>query len=135
MFLSGLEDYGRDCSQLFRRYLQIMALLKPSTWFKKEPKKARLRHYAGAQTNRLLADWFGNSSSANREIKPALVTLRNRSRELARNHWIAVRALQIYRTPSHRRQGPFASGPSSESATRRRGRRAARSFWKSDHRG
>ena len=75
-----------------------MALLKPSTWFKKEPKKARLRHYAGAQTNRLLADWFGNSSSANREIKPALVTLRNRSRELARNHWIAVRALQIYRT-------------------------------------
>ena len=89
---------GRDCSQLFRRYLQIMALLKPSTWFKKEPKKARLRHYAGAQTNRLLADWFGNSSSANREIKPALVTLRNRSRELARNHWIAVRALQIYRT-------------------------------------
>lgn len=75
-----------------------MAILKPSTWFKKEPKRPRLRHYSGAQTNRLLADWFGNSSSANREIKPALVTLRNRSRELARNHWIAVRALQIYRT-------------------------------------
>ena len=72
-----------------------MDLLK---WFRKEPKRRRVRQYSGAGSNRLLADWLGGSGSANNEIKPALATLRNRSRELARNHWIATRALQIYRT-------------------------------------
>ena len=76
-----------------------MGLFNPKSWFKKSsPAPRRKRSYAGAGMNRLIADWIGGASSANREIRPALSTLRNRSRELARNHWIAQRALQIYRT-------------------------------------
>ena len=66
---------------------------------KSEPKKPRFaRSYTGAKASRLLADFLSPSSSADKEIRPALRTLRDRSRQLARNEPYANRALQIFRT-------------------------------------
>ncbi len=63
------------------------------------PKKPRFaRSYTGAKASRLLADVLSPSSSADKEIRPALRTLRDRSRQLARNEPYANRALQIFKT-------------------------------------
>ena len=56
------------------------------------------RSYTGAKASRLLADFLSPSSSADKEIRPALRTLRDRSRQLARNEPYANRALQIFKT-------------------------------------
>ena len=56
------------------------------------------RSYTGAKASRLLADFLSPSSSADKEIRPALRTLRDRSRQLSRNEPFAQRALQIFRT-------------------------------------
>ena len=55
---------------------------------RKQPSNPRrfLRNYAGANTGRLFADWLsGSSKSADAELRPALRTLRERSRDLERN--------------------------------------------------
>jgi len=66
---------------------------------KSEPKKPRFaRSYTGAKASRLLADFLSPSSSADKELRPALRTLRDRSRQLARNEPYANRALQIFKT-------------------------------------
>jgi lambda family phage portal protein len=44
------------------------------------------RNYAAAQFNRLTNDWFSSRTSANAELRRGLLTLRARSRELARNN-------------------------------------------------
>ena len=70
-------------------------------WYKRvfnRRKKARplnLRSYAGAQKGRLFADFFSNSKSADAELAPALRTLRDRSRELARNDSYVKRYLAL----------------------------------------
>ena len=56
------------------------------------------RSYTGAKASRLLADFLSPSSSADKEIRPALRTLRDRSRQLSRNEPFAQKALQIFRT-------------------------------------
>ena len=78
-----------------------MAWYQPSTWFKRDTKKAFpifARNYAGAGTGRLLNDFLGGSSSADKEIRPAIRKLRDRCRQLARNEPVAAKALQIFRT-------------------------------------
>lgn len=51
-----------------------------------EPVKApRRREYAGAKVGRLFADFLGNSSSADAELKVNLKLMRERCRDLARN--------------------------------------------------
>lgn len=54
-----------------------------------------MRSYAGAQKGRLFADFFSNSKSADAELAPALRTLRDRSRELARNDSYVKRYLAL----------------------------------------
>ena len=80
-----------------------MPWYNPLSWNKSETEtapKTRLprRNYQSAQAGRLLADFHGGTTSADREIRTALKTLRNRSRQLCRNNPYAARALQIYRT-------------------------------------
>tara|TARA_R100000664_G_scaffold34142_1_gene54348 strand:- start:11320 stop:12804 length:1485 start_codon:yes stop_codon:yes gene_type:complete len=53
------------------------------------------RSYAGANKGRLFADFFSNSKSADAELIPALRTLRDRSRELARNDSYVKRYLSL----------------------------------------
>jgi len=53
---------------------------------KKHTSKPRFaRSYTDAKASRLLADFLSPSSSADKEIWPALRTLRDRSRQLAKN--------------------------------------------------
>jgi lambda family phage portal protein len=61
----------------------------------KKYKKGLKRSYAGAQTGRLFADFVTSGASADTEIYSALVTLRNRSRELARNDGYVSRYLKM----------------------------------------
>ncbi len=53
------------------------------------------RSYTGAKASRLLADFLSPSSSADKETRPALRTLRDRSRQLARNEPYANRAFEL----------------------------------------
>ncbi len=65
---------------------------------KTKPKPRFARSYSVAKANRLLADFFSPSSSADKEIRPALRTLRDRSGQPSRNEPFAQRELQIFRT-------------------------------------
>ena len=56
------------------------------------------RSYTGAKASRLLADFLSPSSTADKEIRSALRTLRDRSRQLSWNELFAQRALLIFRT-------------------------------------
>jgi lambda family phage portal protein len=53
--------------------------------FFKSKKKVQKRAYAGAQFNRLVADWIAQSTSADSEIRGSLPALRARSRQLGRD--------------------------------------------------
>jgi len=77
-----------------------MAWYLPSTWGKTEERRKTpyRRNYTGASTNRLFASFLGGSTSADKEIRPALRKMRDRVRQLSRNEPIATKALQIYRT-------------------------------------
>ena len=66
-------------------------------------KRARARHalqltrsYEGAKTGRRTGGWSTNGTSANAEIGPALSTLRNRSRSLARDNPYAAKAMTAW---------------------------------------
>ena len=70
---------------------------------RKEPtKRSRLprqyRTYQGANTGRLFADFMASNTSADEELSLALPTLRNRSRDLARNNEYARRFLHLIKT-------------------------------------
>lgn len=56
---------------------------------------ARAARYAGAQGGRRAGSWSNGSSTANSAIAPALSTLRNRSREMVRDHWAFKRILDV----------------------------------------
>lgn len=64
---------------------------------RKEVKKAikMSRSFKAASSGRLFSDFFGSSSSADQELRHALVTMRNRSRELARNDSYVARYLNL----------------------------------------
>lgn len=66
-------------------------------WKKSEP-KVQKRNFHGASIGRLFSDFISSSRSADSEIKPALRTLRDRCREISRNHPYARRYLQIMST-------------------------------------
>jgi len=63
--------------------------------FKRKINPNRKRMYAGAQGGRLFADWQTATSTPDQEIKSSLVTLRNRSRALARNDSYISRYLNM----------------------------------------
>ena len=70
---------------------------------RKEPtKRSRLprqyRTYQGANSGRLFADFMASNTSADAELSLALPTLRNRSRDLARNNEYARRFLHLIKT-------------------------------------
>ncbi len=52
------------------------------------------RSYAGAQFGRTVADWIAQSTSADSELFTSLRTLRNRSRQLARDNEYAANAIE-----------------------------------------
>lgn len=56
------------------------------------------RNYHAASTSRLFADFMSSSGSADAELKPNLVLMRNRSRELARNDVYTRRYLNLMKT-------------------------------------
>lgn len=56
---------------------------------------AMVRQYAGAEFNRLTADWQATSTSADSEILGSLRALRDRSRQLIRDNEIALNAQRI----------------------------------------
>lgn len=59
---------------------------------------AARRNYHAASTSRLFADFMSSSGSADAELKPNLVLMRNRSRELARNDVYTRRYLNLMKT-------------------------------------
>ena len=67
-----------------------------NNFFKKKP--VRKRSYSGAAGGRLFADFSSMTKSSDSELKPALRTLRNRCRELARNDEYVRRYLQLLKT-------------------------------------
>ena len=68
-------------------------------FFKPKPKARKMaRAYHGADTGRLFSDFISSSRSADSEIKPSLRILRDRCREISRNHPYAKRYLQIMTT-------------------------------------
>jgi lambda family phage portal protein len=56
------------------------------------------RNYHAANTGRLFADFMSSSRSPDSELKPDLVLMRNRSRELARNDVYVKRYLNLLKT-------------------------------------
>jgi len=66
-------------------------------FFKGKPKPQK-RNYQGANIGRLFSDFISSSRSADSEIRPTLRTLRDRCREISRNHPYAKRYLQIMTT-------------------------------------
>ena len=56
------------------------------------------RAYAAADTGRLYNDWSAGNTSADAEIYAALVQLRNRARDLARNNDYVLRFLNLVKT-------------------------------------
>lgn len=56
-------------------------------------KQTALRAYTGAKTGRLVSDWGTATSSANKEIRDGITSLRARSRDLERNNDYARRYL------------------------------------------
>lgn len=61
-------------------------------------RKPQQRSYAGASTSRLFSDFRGSQRSADSEIRPALRTLRNRTRDLSRNNEYVKRYLSLLKT-------------------------------------
>jgi lambda family phage portal protein len=57
-----------------------------------------LRSYEGASKAARTKNWKTQSTSANTEVQGALITLRNRSRDLTRNNPYAKKALQVLST-------------------------------------
>lgn len=53
---------------------------------KKKKEKAAKRSYQAAMIDRLVSDWVASTTSADAEIRGSLTTVRNRSRDLARNN-------------------------------------------------
>ena len=61
-------------------------------------KKRQKRAFAGANTGRLFADFVTSNRSADAEIRPALRTLRQRCRDLARNDEYVRRFITLLKT-------------------------------------
>lgn len=63
-----------------------------------QPRRLATRRYDGAAGGRLFADWRAGSNSADTEIQNSLTTLRDRSRDLARNDQYFRRYLSLMQT-------------------------------------
>lgn len=53
---------------------------------RKKKEKSNKRSYQAAMIDRLVSDWMASTTSADAEIRGGLLTVRNRSRDLARNN-------------------------------------------------
>lgn len=77
---------------------KIISYISPSWALERAKSRAAAavleRHYEGAGHGRRLKNWRASSTSANQEVGMALVTLRNRSRDLCRNNPYGKRAVQ-----------------------------------------
>ena len=71
-----------------------MAWYNPASWGKAEQRRRipYRRNYTGASSSRLFANFLGSSTSADKEIRPALRKMRDRGRQLTRNEPIATKA-------------------------------------------
>ena len=65
---------------------------------KKRKKLPNYRSYAGANQGRLFADFLTSNMSADAELSHSISTLRNRSRDLARNNEYGKRFLNLIKT-------------------------------------
>lgn len=65
---------------------------------KKRKKMPNYRSYAGANQGRLFADFLTSNMSADAELSHSISTLRNRSRDLARNNEYGKRFLNLIKT-------------------------------------
>lgn len=79
---------------LWRRMVQALAPPMPPPVRLASPRGGR-RAYEAAAGGRLGFGWLTNSAGANAEIDAARATLRDRSRDLARNSALATRALSV----------------------------------------
>jgi lambda family phage portal protein len=79
-------------------FLKAMALVAPNAAMRRMRALAVIdaqKRYAGATLGRRGASFLGQGASANSAIGPHLALLRNRSREMARDHWAFGRILDV----------------------------------------
>ena len=75
-----------------------MSLWREALGLPEKKAKVSKRSYGAANTGRLFADFMSSSRSPDSELKPDLVLMRNRSRELARNDVYVKRFLNLLKT-------------------------------------
>lgn len=79
---------------------QIVAMFSPAAGLRRARDRALLKSfrgaYDGAGSKRSNDGWLVPSTSSNSEIKPALVRLRDRTRDLVRNNPYAARAVDVW---------------------------------------
>jgi len=63
-----------------------------------KPKRINKRNYHAASTSRLFADFMSSNRSADSELKPDLVLMRNRARQMARDDVYVRRFLNLMKT-------------------------------------
>lgn len=78
---------------------RIIGYFSPMTELRRLSARSRISAiYEGAKTGRRTAGWFATGNSANAEIAVDIVRLRDRSRDLIRNHHYAAKAAQEWKT-------------------------------------
>ena len=75
-----------------------MSLWREALGLPQKKVKMAKRNYGAANTGRLFADFMASSRSPDSELRPDLVLMRNRSRELARNDVYVKRFLNLLKT-------------------------------------
>jgi len=75
-----------------------MSLWREALGLPQKKMKVAKRNYHAANTGRLFADFMASSRSPDSELRPDLVLMRNRSRELARNDVYVKRFLSLLKT-------------------------------------
>lgn len=78
---------------------KLIGYFSPTAELRRLAARARIRAaYDGAKTGRRTAGWIATGASANTEIAADLVRLRDRSRDLIRNHHYAAKAAMEWRS-------------------------------------
>jgi lambda family phage portal protein len=77
---------------------RIVGWFSPTAELRRAAARMRIQSlYEGARTGRRTAGWIATNASANAEIASSLAKLRERSRDLIRNHHYAAKAAQEWR--------------------------------------
>ena len=88
---NGEENRRDDTGEVLKWECSIYSKASPQ-------RKSVAGHITGQTPGRLFADFISSSRSADSEIRPSLRILRDRCREISRNHPYAQRYLQIMAT-------------------------------------